>query len=98
MVVPTYQGRAVGFLQLLSRDETLIIDLIAVDKTHQGRGLATAMIKFAADSCGDWKRMLVGSQVANIPSARTYEKLGFRMCDSSYVFHYHGPIALHADR
>lgn len=92
MVVPTFEGRVVGFNQLLSKDDTLIIDLIAVDPEHQGKGLATAMIKFAAENCGDWQRMLVGTQVSNIPSMRTYEKLGFRMCGSSYVFHYHGPV------
>lgn len=92
MVVPTFEGKVVGFNQLLSKDDTLIIDLIAVDPEHQGKGLATAMIKFAMENCGDWQRMLVGTQVSNIPSMRTYEKLGFRMCGSSYVFHYHGPV------
>ena len=76
----------------MSKDDALIIDLIAVEPSHQGNGLATAMIKFAADYCGKWQRMLVGTQVSNIPSIRTYEKLGFRMCGSSYVFHYHGPV------
>lgn len=92
MIVPTFEGKAVGFSQLLSKDDTVIIDLIAVDPAHQGKGLATAMIKFAADNCGNWQRMLVGTQVSNIPSIRTYEKLGFRICGSSYVFHYHGPV------
>jgi GNAT superfamily N-acetyltransferase len=92
MIVPTFEGKAVGFNQLLTKDDALIIDLIAVEPSHQGKGLATAMIKFAADYCGKWQRMLVGTQVSNIPSIRTYEKLGFRMCGSSYVFHYHGPV------
>ena len=92
MVVPTFRGEAVGFLQLLSKGDTIIIDLIAVNKAHRGKGLATAMIEFAARQCGKWNRMLVGTQVANIPSIRAYEKLHFRMCGSSYVFHYHGPV------
>ena len=92
MVVLIFHGKVVGFLQLLSKDGTNIIDLIAVDKTHQGRGLAAGMVEFAAKQCGEWDRMLVGTQISNIPSTRAYEKLGFRMCDSSYVFHYHGPV------
>jgi len=92
MVVLTFHGKVVGFLQLLSKDGTNIIDLMAVDKTHQGKGLAARMIEFAAKQCGEWDRMLVGTQLSNIPSMRAYEKLGFRMCDSSYVFHYHGPV------
>jgi len=92
MVVLTFHGKVVGFLQLLSKNETIIIDLIAVDKTHQGKGLAAGMIEFAAKHCGEWGRMLAGTQLSNIPSTRAYEKRGFRMCGSSYVFHYHGPV------
>lgn len=92
MVVVTHHGNVVGFSQLLAKGETVVIDLIAVDSVHQGNGLATAIIEFAGRECGAWRRLLVGTQVSNIPSMRTYEKLGFRMCDSSYVFHYHGPI------
>jgi RimJ/RimL family protein N-acetyltransferase len=92
MVVLTCRGNIVGFLQLLSKNGTIIIDLIAVDKTHQGRGLAAGMIEFAAKQCGEWSRMQAGTQLSNIPSTRAYEKLGFRMCGSSYIFHYHGPV------
>ncbi|MDP7010720.1 MAG: GNAT family N-acetyltransferase [Verrucomicrobiota bacterium] len=92
MVVLTYCCQTVGFLQLLSKNDTIVIDLIAVDKAHQGKGLAAGMIEFAAKQCGEWSRMLVGTQISNISSMRAYEKLGFRMCDSSYVFHYHGPV------
>ena len=92
MVVLTCRGKTVGFLQLLSKNNTIIIDLIAVDKAHQGKGLAAGMIEFAAKHCGEWGRMQVGTQISNIPSMRAYEKLGFRMCGSSYIFHYHGPV------
>jgi GNAT superfamily N-acetyltransferase len=92
MIVMTCLGKVMGFLQLLSKDDTIIIDLIAVDKIHQGRGLAAGMIEFAAKQCGEWSRMQVGTQLSNVPSTRAYEKLGFRMYGSSYVFHYHGPV------
>ena len=91
MVVSIFEGKAVGFNQLLSKDGKIIIDLVAVDPTHQGKGMATTMIEFAARECGDWERMLAGTQVRNIPSKQLYEKLGFRMCGFSYDFHYHGP-------
>tara|TARA_Y100000588_G_scaffold206724_1_gene220473 strand:- start:497 stop:1231 length:735 start_codon:yes stop_codon:yes gene_type:complete len=94
MVVLTFYGEVVGFLQLLSKGGTIIIDLIAVGEPHRSKGLAGAMIVFAAKQCGEWARLLVGTQVSNIPSARAYEKLGFRMCASSYVFHYHGPMRI----
>ena len=97
MLVAAHKGRAVGFLQLLAREETLVIDLIAVEKAHQGNGLATGMITHAAESNADRERMLVGTQIANTPSLRAYEKLGFRVCASDYLFHYHGPIEVEAN-
>ena len=33
----------------------------------------------------------VGTQVANLPSVRLYEKLGFRLAAAQYVFHFHNP-------
>jgi len=92
MAVATCKGEPVGFLQLLFADSTLIIDLIAVAGDHQGNKLASAMIQFAAQENASLDRYLVGTQIANTPSLRAYEKLGFRVCDASYVFHYHGPI------
>jgi RimJ/RimL family protein N-acetyltransferase len=34
-------------------------------------------------------RLDVGTQVANLPSVRCYERLGFRLSSSSYVLHLH---------
>lgn len=92
MVVATAADTPVGFLQLLAREKQLIIDLIAVDQEAQGAGLATGMIQFAARQLSNFESMLVGTQIANIPSLRVYEKLGFRMCGASYMYHYHGPL------
>ena len=92
MVVASIRRNPVAFLQLLQQSETLVIDLIAVSASHQGKGLATEMIRFAAENCGVFQKILVGTQIANVPSLRVYEKLGFRICGASYVFHYHGPI------
>jgi hypothetical protein len=33
--------------------------------------------------------MRVGTQIANIPSLRLYERLGFTMAESAYVLHAH---------
>ncbi|MAT10623.1 MAG: hypothetical protein CMM02_06405 [Rhodopirellula sp.] len=94
MVVLKYKTEIVGFLQLILKDKNLIIDLIAIDKLHQGKGLAGVMINFAANHLDKWQRMLVGTQVTNIPSMRSYVKQGFNICQSSYIFHYHGGMKL----
>jgi len=92
MIVARHDGEVAGFLQLLDHGDTLIIDLIAVAETHQRKGLAAAMIALAADHYKDAAKLLVGTQIANVPSVRAYQKLGFRVCDSSYVLHYHGAV------
>lgn len=90
MVVALMGEKIVGFTQLLRRGEkTTVIDLIGVDKGQRQKGIASDMIAFAESQCPDCDHILVGSQVANIPSMRLYEKMGFRIFVSRYVFHYH---------
>lgn len=88
MVVAIDNDKITGFLLLLKNNDQLIIDLIAVDEDYQGMGIASKMITFA-ESNYEHDTFIVGTQIANVPSIRLYEKLGFKMYDSSYVFHYH---------
>ena len=95
MVVACYKGQPVGFSQILLKNNSeLIIDLIAVDSRHQGIGLASAMISFLiveiAPSLSANTRIMVGTQISNLPSLSLYQKLGFEIISSNYVFHYHG--------
>lgn len=92
MVVAKDQNQTIGFLLLLDQEDKRTIDLIAVSKVHRGKGLASAMIRFAAkEALG--RQIVVGTQVANSPALRSYENLGFRAYESYYVLHYHGPVA-----
>ena len=89
MVVTELDNRITGFLLLLRNNNRLLtIDLIAVAKEHQGQKMAGNMITFA-ESQLDFLEMQVSTQIANIPSIRLYEKLGFRMQSAEYVFHFH---------
>lgn len=89
MVVAVVDGAIAGFLQLIhGQNDDLIVDLIATDQAHRGKGLATAMIHYAENHTNK-SRILVGTQVANLPSVRLYQKLGFLMRSSQYIFHYH---------
>ncbi len=95
MVVAEFEGSATGFLQLIAgAEKTLIIDLIAVTPPVRGRGLASAMIRFAERELAGFERVFVGTQASNAPSVRLYEKLGFCLCESQYVLHFHGPESL----
>ena len=89
MVVAVSGGKAVGFLQLLHNGGDLVIDLIATGREHRRRGAAKDMIGFAMAHCGDFQRMLVGTQAANAPALALYQNMGFKVCGLSYVFHWH---------
>ena len=89
MVVASKDSSLAGFLQLLYSGKDLVIDLIAVEEKFRRMGIAGAMIRFAETALKGFEAMAVGTQLANVPSIRLYEKLGFRLDSSSYVFHYH---------
>jgi len=90
MVVADGDGACRGFLQLLGPAAgVLTIDLIGVDPSARRRGIARDMIAFAAAGLPGIARLRVGTQVANVPSLRLYEALGFRVAETSYVLHCH---------
>lgn len=88
MLLALLNKRPVGFLQLIVKEKELIIDLICVDKKAQGRGVASSLIKFAG---ADMKpaTIKVGTQISNLASINLYQKLGFILAKSDYIFHYH---------
>ncbi len=91
MVLGFCDGQPAGFLQLLvPGTERLVIDLVAVAEPFRRRGLAGRMIVFAESTYPQAERIQVGTQIANVPSVRCYEGLGFRLQASAYVLHCYG--------
>lgn len=89
MIVAEAGNEVAGFLQILRTiDGAAVVDLIAVGSPWRGRGLGSAMIKWAAAHVKQ-SRMRVGTQTANVGSLRFYENLGFRTVSSAYVMHLH---------
>jgi predicted GNAT family acetyltransferase len=82
-------GKITGFVQLIETAAAAIIDLIAVDSSQRGKGTATSLISGLMLKHGNKARIIVGTQAANIPSMRLYQKCGFRLTGSKYIFHYH---------
>ena len=91
LVVAEEEGHVVGFLLLLYDEvpKLITIDLIATDKAYQRRGIAREMVRFAEGSIPGYERIIVGTQLANVPSIQLYERLGFTVRSASHVFHYH---------
>jgi ribosomal protein S18 acetylase RimI-like enzyme len=89
MVLGLVNGQVAGFLQLLYKGDTLVIDLIAVGRDYRRMSIGRDMIAFAQTYCPPHPRMLVSTQLANIPSMRLYEAMGFRFHSAQHVLHYH---------
>lgn len=87
-------GAPVGFLASLvtgpNDARVAVLDLIGVAPSHQkmhiGPALVNAFIERYRANC---KQLIVGTQVANIPSVRLYERMGFSLLKTEYVLHRH---------
>jgi ribosomal protein S18 acetylase RimI-like enzyme len=83
-------ARPVGFLAVLESRGARIIDLVGVSPEAQGRGAGRALVCAFVDRHASTERELrVGTQVANVPSIRLYERLGFSLIAAAYVLHLH---------
>ncbi len=91
MIVAKENNTVYGFLQVISNPSIgLIIDLIGVDRPHQGKSYGTKMIAFALKNCPTEKKsVIVGTQLCNTDSLNFYQKLGFSINSAKYVFHLH---------
>lgn len=98
LYVALAEGRPAGFLAVLAADaggrRVRVIDLVGVDVPAQGRGVGEALVRFFVgryrQECDELR---VGTQAANVPSLRLYEKCGFRVVRTQYVLHLHAGAA-----
>lgn len=89
MFVAEINGKIVGFLQLLKlKENSYVIDLIAVDQELRGQGTGRNLI-YAAQNVLGASMLRVGTQITNISSIRFYERIGFSIVDSNYILHLH---------
>lgn len=83
-------GRPLGFLAVLGAGDACVIDLIGVDAAEQRRGVGGALVSAFVDRYASAAPALqVGTQIANVPSLRLYERHGFRVESAAYVLHLH---------
>ncbi|MHC4416731.1 MAG: GNAT family N-acetyltransferase [Planctomycetota bacterium] len=92
LVVAEVEKEIAGFLLALEApDGAVVVDLVATDEEHRGRGIAGDMTRLAQEQFLDASRLRVGTQIANGPALRAYERLGFAVAGAAYVFHLHLP-------
>lgn len=85
--------RPVGFLAVLQNGPARVIDLVGVDPAYQGRGVGSALVSaFLRRHGPEADELLVGTQIANVPSLRLYAGKGFVVERAAYVLHRHGAV------
>lgn len=88
-----FDGRAVGFLAALSTKQgdkrVATIDLIAVATAQQGKQVGRRLVEAFGAHYRDHDVLQVGTQAANVPSIRLYERMGYSLWGSQYVLHLH---------
>ena len=91
MIVVEKNSETVGFLQIIEgNNDTIIVDLIAVDEKNRGKGLAKEMIYFMYLNCLKKNGIIkVGTQISNTSSIQLYLNIGFHINSISYVLHMH---------
>ncbi len=79
-----------GFVSCSVKEDLAQIGLIAVDKSHRGKGWGKRLIQAAesfAFSKGA-KKMRIGTQESNQLACSLYEKLGYEVVERVWVWHY----------
>jgi 2-amino-4-hydroxy-6-hydroxymethyldihydropteridine diphosphokinase len=90
MLVAEADGKPVGFLAVIRRGTTRVIDLIAVDPDHRDKGLGRDLVaRFMSDSEATAERVQVGTQAANVRAIRFYERLGYVVDETAFDLHLH---------
>ncbi|HBE80853.1 MAG TPA: hypothetical protein DDW65_24165 [Firmicutes bacterium] len=88
-------GQVLGFISLKPQSEaetgteTLVIRLIAVAESWQGKGIGQTLIDEAINEAlaQKYRYLQVGTQITNYAAINLYEKNGFRVTSAKYRFH-----------
>jgi len=89
LVVKEINSTVIGFILAIKKPGKCVVDLIAVDSKYRKMNAASDMIYYLETLCEKETTMITGTQIANIPSIRLYESVGFKVDQSFYIFHYH---------
>jgi len=89
LAIDAATGCAVGFISLIEKEDTLLIDLVAVDPNHANHGIGSALTRQALQIAHEknMKKVEVVTESDNIPAQRVYQKAGFIINDSVNIFY-----------
>jgi GNAT superfamily N-acetyltransferase len=72
-------GEVVGFLVLIAEGDSMLLDGVAVDPSHQGRGVGRALLALAEDraKAGGHRRICLYTNAAMVENQALYERIGY---------------------
>lgn len=86
-------GDPVGFLAVLARKDgardVRVIDLVGVATAAQGAGVGRDLTAAFLAEAATAAAVEVGTQAANLPATRMYERMGFAVARTTWVLHRH---------
>ena len=90
LLVAVDRDKPIGFLAVIATGNARVIDLVGVSPNAQRKGVGTALVTaFVERHAPVAEELRVGTQIANVPSLRLYERLGFSVTSAAYVLHLH---------
>lgn len=78
-----------GFIMLIIKKNTFVIDLIVTSKTKRKLGVARSLINFVNNNYLKKKKssIVAGTQSNNSSAIKFYNKMGFKKVREEYVYH-----------
>ena len=84
-----YKNKLVGLLCVLRKKKNIIIDLIAISKKYNGKGIGSAIIDNLQLQFPKLKNIIVGTYKKNKNAVLFYRRYGFKEIKTYNVFHYY---------
>ena len=90
LLVAEINNKIAGFILLIEKEKEIIIDLIAVGKSFRQLGIGKSLIKESFNIYKNKEKdFIVVTQITNLESLNLYQKTGFTIDDTNFVWHWH---------
>lgn len=88
VLVYAERDNLIGFVSFSNGQSINKIDLIAVKKSHQGKGIGALLIDGVENRLGIKKKIRVPTQQSNLGACKFYNNQGFNKVETRYIYHY----------